>query len=266
MSGALRSKERQRLARIKPPVIEGAAHDRAAEARAIGFGQPPHVLDRSEAARGNNWNFQRFGERDRAFDVEAGERAVTRDVGKDDRRDARVLKPAREIERGNVRGLRPAFHGDHALAGVDADGDPARKESRGLTHEIGIADRRGSNDDPRDAALEPAAHGLQVANAAAELNLHREPGENAPYGLGVDRLAGERAVEIDDMEIFEPLGGERPRLSGGVGAEYGRPRPVALDQANALAVLEIDGGKKNHGRQFRKLAISASPSVWLFSG
>ena len=31
------------------------------------------------------------------------------------------------------------------------------------------------------------------------------------------------------MEIFEPLGGEGLRLRGGVGVEYGRPRPVALD-------------------------------------
>ena len=87
-----------------------------------------------------------------------------------------------------------------------------------------------------------------------------------PDGLGVDRLAGERAVEIDDVKIFEPLRGERLRLSGGVGVEHGRPRHVAMDEPNALAVLEIDGGKENHGRQLRKLAISARPSVWLFSG
>ena len=76
-------------------------------------------------------------------------------------------------------------------------------------------------------ALEPAAHGLHVANAAAELHLHREPGENAPDRLGVNRLPGEGAVEIDDMQIFEPLLGERPRLRGGVGVEHCRLRHVA---------------------------------------
>ena len=202
-------KQGQRRARIKPAVIERAPDDRAGEAGAIGLDQPPDVLDRGEAARGDDRNLELVGERDRAFDVEAGERAVARDVGVDDRRDARVLEPAREIESRHVRGLRPAFDGDDALAGVNADGDPARIEARRLAHEIWIAHRRGSDDDPGDAALKPAAHRLHVADSAAELQLHCDAGENASNGLGVHGLAGERAVEIDDMQIVEPLGDER---------------------------------------------------------
>ena len=79
------------------------------------------------------------------------------------------------------------------------------------------------------------------------------PARMRPDRLGVDRLAGERAVEIDDVKIFEPLRGERLRLSGGVGVEYGRPRHVAMDEPDALAVLEIDGRKENHGRQFEEI-------------
>jgi hypothetical protein len=33
-----------------------------------------------------------------------------------------------------------------------------------------------------------------------------------------------------------------------------------------LAVLNVDGREENHGVHFRKLAISARPSFWLFSG
>ena len=44
-------KQRQRLARIEPAVVERAAGDRAGELRAVGLGQAPHVLDRGEAAR-----------------------------------------------------------------------------------------------------------------------------------------------------------------------------------------------------------------------
>ena len=115
-------------------------------------------------------------------------------------------------------------------------------------------------------ALQPAAHRLHVAHAAAELHLHRQPGENPLDRLGVDGLAGEGAVEIDDMQIFEPLLGERARLRGGVGVEHRRLRHVAAQEPHAFAVLEVDGGKKDHGRHFRKLAISLRPSVWLFSG
>ncbi len=53
----------------------------------------------------------------------------------------------------------------------------------------------------------------------------------------VDRLPGEGAVEIDDMQILEPLFGERARLRGRVGVEDGRLRHVAAQEAHAFAVL-----------------------------
>ena len=82
----------------------------------------------------------------------------------------------------------------------------------------------------------------------------------------VDRLARERAVEIDDVEIFEALVLEGFRLRRRIGIEHGRARHVALLQANGLAFLEIDRGEKDHGVHFRKLAMRRSPSRWLFSG
>jgi hypothetical protein len=33
-----------------------------------------------------------------------------------------------------------------------------------------------------------------------------------------------------------------------------------------LAVLEINGGEKNHGFHFKKFEIKARPKRWLFSG
>ena len=55
-------------------------------------------------------------------------------------------------------------------------------------------------------------------------------------------------------------------LRRGVVVEDGRLVHIALFQAHALAVLEVDRGKEDHGCQPRKLAISFRPSVWLFSG
>ena len=67
-------------------------------------------------------------------------------------------------------------------------------------------------------------------------------------------------------QIFEALLGEARRLSGGIEVEHGRTRHVALFEADALAVLEVDGGKENHGFHFRKFEIKARPKRWLFSG
>src|SRR5271169_97598 len=63
--------QRQRLAWIKPPVIQRAARNGAGEARAIGLQQPLDVVNRGEPARGDHRNAQGFRERDRRGDVEA---------------------------------------------------------------------------------------------------------------------------------------------------------------------------------------------------
>ena len=68
------------------------------------------------------------------------------------------------------------------------------------------------------------------------------------------------------MEVFEPLARERQGLGGGVHVEDRGPRHVTLLEAHAMALLEINRRKQNHGRHLRKLAISARPSAWLFSG
>ena len=108
--------------------------------------------------------------------------------------------------------------------------------------------------------------GGTVADAAAELHRDLHRGENALDRRGIHRLAGEGAVEIDDVQIFEALRREDSRLRRRIAIEHGRPRHVALFEAHRFAVFEIDRRKEDHGFHFRKFAISASPSFWLFSG
>src|SRR5262249_10514154 len=100
----------------------------------------------------------------------------------------------------------------------------------------------------------------------AELNRDRDRLQDAIDRRRVHRLAGEGAVEIDHVQIFEPLRLEAVRLGGRVEVENGRARHIALLEAHAQAVLEVDGRKEDHGCTLRKLAIRARPRRWLFSG
>ena len=106
----------------------------------------------------------------------------------------------------------------------------------------------------------------EIADAAAELHRHRHHLQHRLDRLRVHRLAGEGAVEIDHVQILKALRGEARRLRRGIEIEHGGAVHVALFEAHALAVLEIDGGKKDHGFHFKKLQISARPKRWLFSG
>ena len=107
---------------------------------------------------------------------------------------------------------------------------------------------------------------FEIADAAAELHRHGDRLQHRLDGLRIHRLAGKGAVEIDDVQIFEALRGEGARLRGRIEIEHGRARHVALFEAHALAVLQVDGGKEDHGFHFKKLEIRASPKRWLFSG
>ena len=80
-----------------------------------------------------------------------------------------------------------------------------REAPRRLAHEIGIAYRSSADDDTGDPLAEPALDRAQIANAAAELHGQLYMSEDLLDRLSIHRLTGERAVEIDDMEIGEPL-------------------------------------------------------------
>ena len=84
--------------------------------------------------------------------------------------------------------------------------------------------------------------------------------------FGVAGPPGEGAVEVDEMEVFETLLLEPRRLRGRVRVEHGGGAHLAMDEANAFAVLEVDRREQDHGCHRRKLAISARPRLWLFSG
>ena len=69
-----------------------------------------------------------------------------------------------------------------------------------------------------------------------------------------------------DLKNGEAVQFEGARLRRRIAMKNGRTRHVALLQPHGEAFLQIDGGKQDHGVHFKKLAISAKPRRWLFSG
>src|SRR6185436_838088 len=108
-------------------------------------------------------------------EIEALQHAVAGDVGMNDGGDAGILEAPRQVERGHLARLGPAFDGHLAVARVDAHGDAAGKIARRLAHQRRIAYRRRAENHPVDALAKPGDDGVEVANAAAELDgdVHR---------------------------------------------------------------------------------------------
>ena len=121
----------------------------------------------------------------------------------------------------------------------------------GAAHERGVAHRDGAEDDAGDAAVEPRLDGLHVADAAAELRRDGDGFEDGVDRIAVHRLAGEGAVEVDDVQVVEALVLKRARLRGRVVVEHGGGVHLAELEAHALAVFEVDGREEDHGVKSR---------------
>src|SRR5258708_29165501 len=98
-----------------------------------------------------------------------------------------------------------------------------------------------------EAEAEPIVDRGAVGDAAAELDLEADGAADRAHRRAVDRMPGEGAVEIDDMQPGKAELGEMPGLPRRVLAEHGRGRHVAADEADAGATLQIDGRIEDHG-------------------
>ena len=134
--------------------------------------------------------------------------------------------------------------------------------ARGL-HQARLLDRDGAQDDALYAGLEPAGDVLDGADAAAQLRRHFDRLQDLLNGGLVDGVAFDRAVEIDQVQPFATGVGEDLGLGGRAFVENRGARHVSAQQADALAVLQIDGGKKNHcGADLARRSGSRYPPLW----
>ena len=161
---------------------------------------------------------------------------------------AQSAKPQGEGEGVDLGLLGPAGHREPAAAGIEGERDPAWVGGRSLTHQGGLADRSGAEDDSRHPPLEPALDRGVVADAAAELHWDRDRGQNRLDRRGIDGPPGDRAVEIDQVEPTEAEILEATGLVGRVGIVGRRARHIAAQQADTRPPFEIDRRVNDHGR------------------
>ena len=197
---------------------------------------------------------------DRRFDVRAGQHAVAADIGKDDRRDTDVLEPPGEVERRDVRLLRPALYRDATARG--------RRWRRRFARE---SRRRPSERDPDRAA--PPFRG-SPAGRPGPANWRRSPAcgcrlpaapvcrsvsRMASTAIAVDRTAGEGAVEIDDMQPAAAGLLEGACLIGRILVEHRGGVHVALAQAHAPPLFQVDGRERRSRPPPEKVGDQAQP-------
>ena len=95
------------------------------------------------------------------------------------------------------------------------------------------------------ACVPAFAHSAQQAGECSDLPVVIVRGMDF-NGLSIDGLSGKSAVQIDDMNPFRALRGKRFRLSRRIIVKNGRLRHIALFQADAFALFQINRGQQIH--------------------
>ena len=202
------------------------------------------VGDRGEAARGDHRDRHGIGQRHGGVEIEALEHAVAGDVGVDDGGDAGVLEAARELERRQLARSPPSprprpcrrAHRCRPRSRPGNAAPPRCTKSGSRTATV----PRMTRATPLSSQPSTVAH---VADAAAELHRHLvDRLEDRLDRRAVHRLAGEGAVEVDDVQIVEALASAKAlRLRG----------RIAL---NTVARAMSPCTRRTHWPSFRSMA------------
>ena len=168
------------------------------------------------------------------------ERAVAPDLGDHEGGDARVVELPGHLEEVPPRPLDPSVHGDVAAAGVEPDGHPAGVAGGEAPHPRGVLQGRRPDDHTPHAGVEQRVGGGVVAHAPTRLHGHVDGGGDGGHDRPVAGVAGAGGVEVDHVDPRRPGGGERPGLGDGVVAVHGLLPVVALVEAHAPPVAQVD--------------------------
>ena len=231
-----------RFLEVQVTAVDGASADHTFDAFAFHFAQGLNVGHVGKAARGDDGNGERLRELDGGVDVDAAEHAITADVGVDDAFNTVVFKLLAQVDHIVAGELAPAVGGHLAVARVQPHDDVAAKRGAGVLQEAGILDRGGTDDDVTQAGVEVALNRVEVADTAAELYVHFAANflQDLANGHLVLGMSGKRAVQVHQMQT--PCTLVHPAAGHDVGllAERGGLVHVALFEAYAVAVFEVN--------------------------
>ena len=118
----------------------------------------------------------------------------------------------------------------------------------GLAHQIGVLNRNGPKDHPRQPLVEPALDRRHIADTPAQLRRHFAGLQDRLNRGGIDRSASKGTVQIDKVQPLTARINKAKCLGGRIVIEYRGTVHIAMHEAHGLTVFEIDGGVEDHGR------------------
>ena len=209
-----------------------------------------------DAARGDDRHFYCTGQFDGRLDINATHHAVTSDIGINDGFNTETFIFFGQFDHIVSGEFAPAVRGDLAVFCIQPDDDLTRKDAAGILQKPRILDGCRSDDDVRQTVVKITFNGVEIANATTQLHgdfvqivifrkiLHYL--KNVFDGRLIDRLACESAVQVNQMKpscaLFKPVQCHFSRIF----RKYSGLFHIALFQADAGTIFQINSGNKQH--------------------
>ena len=170
------------------------------------------------------------------LDVRARERPVAPRARHEQPLDPGRRAAPRKLGGAELRVLQPAVDGHEPVACIHGDDERGGAEALDRRRQERVVERGGADEHPRGSGCQRRVDQLEAAVAASHLHGNADGG-NALEETQI-RLAGEGAVEIDEMEPGRAFGDE---------PLGGRDRVAALDRhVLAPALGEADDASREH--------------------
>ena len=156
----------------------------------------------------------------------------------------------------------PAVDRHQSVPGVQRDHHPlAAEPSAQFLHQFGVGYCRRADDNTGRAGVEQAGRRVRAADAAADLHGYGQGSRDRGDGRQVRRVAGMRAVKVNDVQTLASLGLPTLGHAQRVVREHRLLLVVALVQADAVAAAQVDCGYDFHASIliFRPAAARSIP-------
>src|SRR3984893_3626269 len=238
----------ERSLEIEGTLVERAPGNGAEDAFAFEAREFFDVLQAVDSAAGDHRDRELARQLGGGFDVDAGEHSVASDISVDQCFDAVVLEFFGQIDHVVPGHLRPAVRRHLAFTRIEPDDDVPGKCITRVVQEARILHCGSADYHERDAVVEIALDGVEIAYATAQLygDLLADNAHDLADRHLIFWLACKRTVELDKMQPFgaeiEPMAGHGGRILG----KYGGGLHLTLLQADAVTILDIDRGNDLH--------------------
>src|SRR5579883_2062826 len=255
------------LSQIERASIQSLADNHALDRQR---GQMVQIVQRANAARRDQsatQTSQSVEHRAQSRQIWSLQSSIARDIGIDKAPHARRAEFAGQRARLHPRSFAPAANRHQPVACIYSYYDTLAPTLQRASKQLAIDQRRRAQDHALCPHLKEGLDMFQRAQAAAHLNVYTRLTAQALNGSRIDRLAGLCAIQIHHVQPARArlLPAERD-LNGIVG--IGRHLLIiALEEAHASSINQIDRRQEHHWRtHFTKLLSSCNPTFPLFSG